>query len=332
MRPGLHLRADARRRRVGTGVEYPQRVADQMTRSLGKLNQQALKLVDEFLIPAIAKDDPVEINIALGKIQDAIEQEWPDSRIEEIAQKNAEQANRFHANKFYGALALAIGVTIKGSDAPTAAATLTGVGGGRKPPVAPTLIGATPPGGTFAVKVSVAPELFADEFVAENVKFIGELRSGIVKGLEDAVVRARQFGVPGVRGEGPEELARRLREIWAKNGVPSQLPTTRLKANGEPVMLSTSKHALMVAEDQLAKLNANLNRSRQEASGIDSYVWETRGDNRVREAHRVLNGKRFTWESGGAPGEGHPGEAPRCRCTAAPVLDRNKILKNFIPL
>lgn len=335
----LALRIDAPRRRgrvpPGLRQEFPRRVAEQLTRRYGALNRLAFELVDELLIPAIARDDQTEINLALGKIEDAIAQEWPDSRIEEEARAAATTANNGHRRAFYAALGAAVGANILGSDNPTPTSTL--LGGGIKPPTG--LVGAGGGGRrpgrrrpNFAVKVSVGPELFADEFVGENVKFIGELRSGIVKGLEDAVVRARQFGVEGVRGEGPDELARRLRDIWAKNGVPSQLPTTRLKANGQPVMLSTSKHAHMVAEDQIAKLNANLNQTRQEAAGIGEYDWVTEGDSRVRPAHRALAGKRFSWASGGAPGEGHPGQAPRCRCTAAAVVDRDQVLSNLVPL
>lgn len=340
-RPVVGARLD----RVPPGLrqEYPRRIAEQLTRRYGQLDRRALALVDELLIPAVAADDDVAIAQALSRIEDALVREWPDSRIEEEARRAAEQADRQHAHQFYRALGAVVGAKILGSDRPTPASTL--LGGGVKPPTdlagtpgGPPVPG-VPTGGrggrgrpNFAVRLNVGPELWADEFVNENVRYIGELRRGITKGLEDAVVRARKFGVEGVRGEGPDELARRLRATWAKNGVPSQLPTTRLKANGQPVMLSTSKHAQMVAEDQLAKLNGNLNQARQEASGIDEYVWETEGDSRVRPAHRALAGRRFTWSSGGAPGEGHPGQAPRCRCTARAVVDRGQVLERLVPL
>ena len=312
----------ARKRVVPPGLktEYPQRLADQLARKYGALNQHALDLIDQYLIPAIAADDDVAIALAIKTIETELEQAWPDSRIEGIARSTAKVQNNSQQKRWKKALGVALGVAIIGNENPLRGSLPTE----PKPK----------PGKqqTYAINISVTPELYADEFVAQNVKYIGELRKGIVPGLEDAVVRARQFGVPGVRGEGPEELARRLRGIWAKNGVPAQLPTTRLKANGQPVMLSTSKHALMVAEDQLAKLHSNIQQSLQDASGIVSYTWETRQDSKVREAHRVLQGQILTWQSGGAPGQGHPGQSPRCRCISAPVLDRDQILRRLVPL
>lgn len=320
----------------GLSPEYPARIAEQMARQYGELDAEALRLVDLYLVPAIIADDPTAINIALGKIKDALAQSWPDSRAEDIARKTATSVDRQHAHGFYAGLGMAIGAVILGSDIPSSAPSNSGVlgAGGGNPPIFPS--SPTFPSGPsvkFGVKVSVAPALFSDEYVKESTWLIGNLRQGIIPGLEDAIVRARQFGVEGeVRGETPDELARRLRDIWQKNGVPAQLPTTRLKANGEPVMLSTYKHAQMVAEDQLAKLNAKLTETRQVASGISSFTWTTRGDSRVRPAHQALSGKVFEWASGGAPGVGLPGEPPRCRCVGAPVIDREQILKNLVPL
>ena len=68
------------------------------------------------------------------------------------------------------------------------------------------------------------------------------------------------------------------------------------------------------------------------AFGIDGYVWVTRRDGRVvgnpsgiypvgnREHgdHWRRHGKVFRWAE--PPHDGHPGQAPNCRCVAAPLI------------
>lgn len=80
------------------------------------------------------------------------------------------------------------------------------------------------------------------------------------------------------------------------------------------------RRAELIARDQVLTLNAQITRERMVAADIDSYVWTTSNDERVREEHEALEGQVFTWESGGDPEEGHPGEPINCRCTAFPIL------------
>lgn len=81
----------------------------------------------------------------------------------------------------------------------------------------------------------------------------------------------------------------------------------------------TDSRAKLIARDQVSKLNGNLTRERQTDMGVESYVWQTVGDERVRDTHDENNGQTFTWDS--PPGEtGHPGEDVNCRCWAEPIL------------
>jgi len=82
----------------------------------------------------------------------------------------------------------------------------------------------------------------------------------------------------------------------------------------------THRRATLIARDQTTKLNASLTRLRQEQIGVDEYIWQTAGDERVRESHRLNDGKKFKWNS--PPKKtGHPGNDVNCRCIARPVLD-----------
>lgn len=82
------------------------------------------------------------------------------------------------------------------------------------------------------------------------------------------------------------------------------------------------KRAALIACDQVGKLNSQLAQYEQVNQGVNSYIWVTMGDSRVRPAHREREGKRFYWDS--PPSGGHPGWAIRCRCSASPCYDTDK--------
>lgn len=85
----------------------------------------------------------------------------------------------------------------------------------------------------------------------------------------------------------------------------------------------SKSNANRIARDQIGKLNGQITHERQTALGIDAYIWRTSLDDRVRDPeHTRLEGQRFTWESGGDPTEGHPGDAIQCRCRAEPDLSK----------
>lgn len=84
------------------------------------------------------------------------------------------------------------------------------------------------------------------------------------------------------------------------------------------------RRAELIARDQLGKLHGQINRRKQESLGIDEYEWETSHDERVRDSHKALQGKVFSWSK--PPPEGHPGYPIRCRCIALPVIDWDRQL------
>ncbi len=83
----------------------------------------------------------------------------------------------------------------------------------------------------------------------------------------------------------------------------------------------TQRRATLIARDQTKKLNSSLTQLRQEELGVEEYIWQTSGDERVRETHRQNDGKIFRWDK---PSKvtGHPGHDINCRCIARPVLDK----------
>jgi SPP1 gp7 family putative phage head morphogenesis protein len=85
----------------------------------------------------------------------------------------------------------------------------------------------------------------------------------------------------------------------------------------------SDSQAAYIARNQVVKLNAQINRHRAEAARSASYIWTTQGDDRVRDEHDALDGEEFEYDGPGDPEEGHPGEAPNCRCLAYPVPAAN---------
>ena len=81
----------------------------------------------------------------------------------------------------------------------------------------------------------------------------------------------------------------------------------------------TESRAKLIARDQTSKMNGAFNEARQTSLGIDRYVWQTSGDERVREEHQANDGQIFNWND--PPATGHPGEDIQCRCVAVPYFD-----------
>lgn len=81
----------------------------------------------------------------------------------------------------------------------------------------------------------------------------------------------------------------------------------------------SESRAELIARDQTLKLNGALNKARQTNAGVDSYVWSTSRDARVREEHAELEGQTFSWSAPPEIGY-HPSEDYQCRCVALPVI------------
>lgn len=138
----------------------------------------------------------------------------------------------------------------------------------------------------------------ASAFVQSNVASVSGLTVDIATRIEKVLLN----GV--VQGRTAESIARSiLSGSKDENGVYTM----------------SKKRARFIARDQIGKLNSNLTRFRQTSLGIDSYRWRTMLDPKVRDAHRVREGKLFRWDK--PPEGGAPGEDYNCRCYAEPVLD-----------
>lgn len=85
----------------------------------------------------------------------------------------------------------------------------------------------------------------------------------------------------------------------------------------------SERHARLIARDQIGKLNSQLTQARHDEMGVSRFRVRTRGDDKVRDSHRPLNGKVFSYDD--LPivdGEEFiPGRPICCRCEQEPVFD-----------
>ena len=128
----------------------------------------------------------------------------------------------------------------------------------------------------------------------DNIELIKSIPDQYFDKLEDAVEKRMQSGVRF------EDLAEEVERI---GGV-------------------TESRAKLIARDQTSKMNGAFNQARQTSLGIDKYMWQTSGDERVRPEHADNDGKVFSWND--PPATGHPGHDVNCRCVAIPYFDLDK--------
>jgi len=108
-----------------------------------------------------------------------------------------------------------------------------------------------------------------------------------------------------------------------QGGAGDRVEVLRARIMGETGVVKS--RASLIARDQVLKLNADVSHARHQAAGVVEYIWRTSRDERVRPAHRDLDGQRFRYDTPpvvDAKGGRHenPGGDFQCRCTAEPVL------------
>jgi SPP1 gp7 family putative phage head morphogenesis protein len=134
----------------------------------------------------------------------------------------------------------------------------------------------------------------------------------------------------------PKESLARMKELVYDNYMAGETATDIVKAMQDEFGMSKS-HARMVARDQNAKLNARITREQHREAGIESYVWRTCHDERVRDCHNSFDGQTFRYDDppeiwystkNGIVYTGrhcNPGEDYQCRCVASPVINLDKV-------
>ena len=153
-------------------------------------------------------------------------------------------------------------------------------------------------------------------YVSENVSLITKLSNDLISDMNSTMNRGIKQGLRH------ETIMRQILGSKLDKGIFKRIET----------------RARLIARDQVAKWNGQLMELKQTEAGITEYFWSTSLDERVRESHRVLEGKLCRWDnpsvyknstkdkewlnkSGIGAVELHVGQDYQCRCTASPNFD-----------
>jgi len=125
----------------------------------------------------------------------------------------------------------------------------------------------------------------------------------------------------------PEQYLKRIEKAVLK-GYENHKNTVQITNDLKKEFGMTKRRAKLIARDQVFKLNSDIAEKIQRDAGCDRFKWSTCKDNRVRESHRKLEGKRFYWNNLPMNEKGErikPASEVQCRCVAIPVFNRKKI-------
>lgn len=152
-------------------------------------------------------------------------------------------------------------------------------------------------------------DLMLERWTKQNVSFITSIESDCFDEMEKVIIDGFS------KGRTPRAIS---------NDIQRRFDVTKSKAN-------------LLARDQIGTLSADLTRARQESAGVTEYIWSSSGDERVRECHQELDGKKFRYNDPPAMWymtkhgkvytgrHCNPGEDYQCRCTAKAVFDFDRL-------
>ncbi len=123
----------------------------------------------------------------------------------------------------------------------------------------------------------------------------------------------------------PKDTLQKMRTT-VENGFYTGARHESVAAEIEKDYRTSKSHAKFIARDQMAKLNGTILQKQQRDAGVTHYIWVTCDDQRVRDSHKHLNGKMFSWDDPPIVDEKtgrrcHPMQDYQCRCTAKPVFN-----------
>lgn len=148
-----------------------------------------------------------------------------------------------------------------------------------------------------------------------------EIPMDLVEGLGETLKRETERSIQDSSQEQIQSLRAKVQANLQDTGR-----TDRLVKVVEAEFGVSKRRARFIAENETSRLVSDFRRARYESLGAAEYVWDTSHDERVRNDHRALDGRKFSWSNppvaDTATGfRGHPGEAANCRCVARPVIN-----------
>jgi SPP1 gp7 family putative phage head morphogenesis protein len=163
--------------------------------------------------------------------------------------------------------------------------------------------------------------IFDDALIANTASLMSVEAAALIRDIPDQMV---------------EDVRRAVLAHF--QGLP-QPDDRSLTQHRREIIKDTNYRANVIARDQTSKMNTAINQARQQAIGIEEYIWRTQEDRRVagnpdgkfpkgnamHGNHYKLNGKKFRWDDPPKEGGFGPGSQINCRCWAEPVIEMDKL-------
>ena len=164
---------------------------------------------------------------------------------------------------------------------------------------------------------------FIDDKIADSVKSIGIIPK-ITEQMKERIAEEWSENLKiYIRSWGDKEILD-LRNRITTNSLYGQRAEAMV-ADIERLYDVTKNKAKFLARQETALFMSKLRETRYAEMGVTMYRWSTSNDERVRDTHKKLNGKIFSFASPPiVDGKGHranAGEDFGCRCLAIPVIE-----------
>jgi SPP1 gp7 family putative phage head morphogenesis protein len=170
-----------------------------------------------------------------------------------------------------------------------------------------------------------------EKFWYDQSKLVGKLLKEEIKSAPTGIAaRQRTMEAAALITSLPLEAAQRIEQYaveYMTRGIRASELAKRVMATGEV----TKSRANLIARTETSRTAGLLQEVRAKSVGSTGYIWRTSMDIDVRDRHRKLEGKFFTWDKPPIAGENgeraHPGGIYNCRCYAEVILPGEKIPK-----
>lgn len=175
--------------------------------------------------------------------------------------------------------------------------------------------------GTVNRILSLEAQRHTDTFISSAKRALGiDLRGVVRQENLSGMLRLAEARNAALIKNVSDDMVKRIEVAVVDNLIAGNSRATLQKTLTEQFGISDNR-AKLIAQDQMAKLNADLNQFRHEQAGIHEYEWSTSRDERVRSRHRALEGKTYRYgQPTGAEDGLPPGKPIRCRCIAKAIV------------
>ena len=155
---------------------------------------------------------------------------------------------------------------------------------------------------------------------AQSFAIIKRVDSEVIKQFKDEYLQTTALPINNMKQRAIDRLRKKLLPLVMEEGYTHHnLSEYIQKEFGE-----TKRHADFVARQETKLIKSKIIKDRATNTGHTKYIWQTAGDIRVRDTHRILNGKVFDFSNPPIIDElgnrGNPGEDYQCRCIARIIL------------